>query len=193
MAAVLSLAVVACSGSSDSKTEAEVPDGWKKFEDSGYSGHIDPDWTYAVLPQDEFVALAEEGLTMSRLADAAEFFQDLDEDDLSDTVLVVLMGEGFPNINIQRCAPGLRSKSITALSDAYEDAGLPVEDAGTVTYNGESSDVLMVSMFEGIETYQALIGSSGCYSVVTLTALPEDEAALDSWRDFMANLEIAAN
>jgi hypothetical protein len=192
IAAAMALVLMSCSDSSPRPTPTP-PAGWDSFDDTGFSGALPDDWDYWILPQDEFLELAREGLTESRLKSAAvDSINDAAPEDFAETVLFVLMGkDDFPNINVQPCAPDLRSKSINNLQALYEEElGVDVQAAGEIEYQGEQSTFLKARMFDGVDTYQTIVGRSGCYSIVTLTALPSNAGAITDWKRFMAHLVI---
>jgi|GEM_PF-3050101 len=172
------------------QTPENLPEGWTTFSRGGFEGAVGPEWDYYVLSRDEYIEIAREGL--ERIREAGGDIGELDEDQLVDAILLVLMEEdGYPNVNVQPCIPEAESRDIEPLAEAYrEEWGISVTIEDEVEYEGNTSDVLKMNLVPDLDTYQAIVGDTGCYSVVTLTTDADDQAAVDDWKAFMENLHI---
>ncbi len=168
----------------------DLPDGWTTFSRGGFEGALGPDWEYHILSREEYIELAQRGI--ERIEEAGGDFGELDEDQLVDAILLVLMDDdGYPNVNIQPCIPDATSNDIEPLIQAYErEWGVRATVVDEVEYEGNPADVAKMNLVPDLDTYQAIVGSAGCYSMVTLTTDLDDQAAVDDWKEFMGHLHI---
>ena len=162
------------------------------------SGAVPPGWDDPyVLTAEEFVSSAKEGLSSANLsAKADKVAGKLKPSDVPEVVLVILGGEdGFPNINVQPCAKGVKPVSADDGKDfakAYgKGFGVTVEVAGEFAVKGKRFALIRAHISNEYDTYQAFFGSADCVSVATLTTYPGDTAPLSDFKTFLGMLRVS--
>lgn len=169
---------------------ADLPAGWKPFNEGDYSGGIAPAWEATLINGAE---LLKPGSTA---ADALprEFRDQVvtaaQQGRFKETLFIFLSktpGKAS-NINMLSCIPG--TQTTDELKTQYDAGKVQHSDAGTVLYAGKQTPLLKVEIGAGFDTYQAIAQGETCYAVVTLTAAKGDPDRLADFKKFMASLQL---
>jgi hypothetical protein len=179
-----------------SQAAAALPAGWKAFDEGAVTGALPSGWVSFVIDKDEYLRLAGQGLTQSLLSSSKqEEVLDRAADFAKFMVVLMPAAGGFPNMNVQPCfAAGrpLRAEDGGAgARSLHNETGLRIEVAGEVPFDDESFALFKVEAYENFAVYQAIVGTPGCVTVVTLSTLPADDAAVEMFKTFMSQLNVA--
>jgi hypothetical protein len=179
-----------------SQAAAALPAGWKAFDEGAVTGALPSGWTSFVMDKDEYLRLAGQGLTQSFLSSAKqEQLLEQAADFAKFMVVFVPDSGGFPNMNVQPCFPaGLpvtAAAGETGAEALSKETGLRIDVAGEVAFEDRSFALLKIEAYEQFAVYQAIVGKAGCVTVATLSALPGDETAVDTFITFVSQLRVA--
>ena len=195
----------ACGGDNDSKATpttdgsgapaatakpADLPAGWKPFNEGDYSGGIAPAWEATLINGAE---LLKPGSTAA--GSLPKEFRDqvvaaAQQGRFKETLFIFLSktpGKAS-NINMISCASG--SQTIGELAKQYDTGKVQHSDAGTVPYGGKQTPLIKVEIGAAFDTYQAIAQGDTCYTVVTLTVAKGDPDRLADFKQFMASLRL---
>ena len=169
---------------------ANLPAGWKPFNEGDYSGGIAPAWEATLINGAE---LLKPGSTAAN-ALPQEFRDQViaaaQQGRFKETLFVFLSktpGKAS-NINMISCLPG--SQTIAELQKQYDTGQVKHSDAGAVPYAGKQTPLIKVDVSAALDTYQAIAQGETCYTVVTLTVAKGDPNRLPDFKLFMASLQL---
>ena len=197
-------ALAACGGDGDAKPApstdastapaatakpADLPNGWKPFNEGNYSGGIAPAWEATLIDGAELLrpgSTAADALP-KELRD--QVIAAAQQGRFSETLFIFLSKTAgkASNITLASCQPGARTMS--ELAKQYDTAKVQHSDAGTVPYAGKQTDLVKVDIGTGFDTYQAVAQGETCFTVVTLT-LAKGDPGLNDFKKFMASLHL---
>ena len=196
--AVLLPVLAACGGDGEQASgtpaatakAANLPAGWKPFNEGDYSGGIPPAWEATLLNGAE---LLKPGSTAAN-ALPQEFRDQViaaaQQGRFKETLFIFLTktpGKAS-NINMLSCLTG--SQTFAELQKQYDTGQVKHSDAGTVPYAGRQTPLLKVEISAAFDTYQAIAQGETCYTVVTLTVAKGDPDRLPDFKRFMASLQL---
>ena len=169
---------------------ADLPQGWKPFNEGDYSGGIAPTWEATLINGAD---LLKPGSTA---ADAIpQEFRDgvvaAAKQGQFKEMLFVFMSKTpgkASNINMTSCQAG--SQALSELAKQYDSGKVVHSDAGAVTFAGKSTPLMKVQVGAALDTYQAVAQGETCYAVVTLTVPKGDADGLAQFKKFMAALHL---
>ena len=169
---------------------ADLPAGWKPFNEGDYMGGIAPAWEATLINGAELLkpGVAAANALPQEFTDQA--VATVQQGRFKETLFVFLSktpGKAS-NISMISCSPG--SRTITELQMQYDDGKVAHSDAGTVPYAGEQTPLLKVDVNPALDTYQAVAQGETCYTVVTLTVAKGDPDRLPDFKLFMASLQL---
>ncbi len=200
----LLLPVLAACGDGDSKATptaasttpgatakpADLPTGWKPFNEGDYSGGIAPTWETTLINGADLVkpgSTAADSIpqefrdSVVKAAQQGQFKE----------MLFVFMSKTpgkASNINMTSCQLG--TQTLSELGKQYDTGKVNHSDAGTVPFAGKSTPLMKVQVGATLDTYQAIAQGQTCYSVVTLTVPKGDSEGLAQFKQFMAALQL---
>ena len=168
---------------------ADLPNGWKPFNEGNYSGGIAPAWEATLIDGAELLrpgSTAADALPKElrdQVVAAAR------QGRFSETLFIFLSKTAgkASNITLASCQPGARTMS--ELAKQYDTAKVQHSDAGTVPYAGKQTELVKVDIGTAFDTYQAVAQGETCFTVVTLT-LAKGDPGLNDFKKFMASLHL---
>lgn len=194
----------ACGGDNDSKATpttdgsgapattakpADLPAGWKPFNEGNYSGGIAPAWEATLIDGAELLrpgSTAADALP-KELRD--QVIAAAQQGRFSETLFIFLSKTAgkASNITLASCQPGARTMG--ELAKQYDTPKVQHSDAGTVPYAGKQTELVKVDIGTAFDTYQAVAQGETCFTVVTLT-LAKGDPGLNDFKKFMASLHL---
>ncbi|MEO6397856.1 MAG: hypothetical protein ABIP13_05265, partial [Tepidiformaceae bacterium] len=169
---------------------ADLPAGWKPFNEGDYSGGIAPTWEATLINGAELLkpgSTAADSLPKDFRDQVVAAAQ---QGKFKETLFIFLSktpGKAT-NINLLSCLPG--TQLLSELEKQYDAGTVKHSSAGTVPYAGKQTPLIQVEVGAAFDTYQAIAQGETCYTVVTLTVVKGDPDRLGDFRKFMGALQL---
>ncbi|MEP6870983.1 MAG: hypothetical protein ABI939_03940 [Anaerolineaceae bacterium] len=169
---------------------ANLPAGWKPFNEGDYSGGIAPAWEATLIDGAELLKPGSTAANALPLEFRDQVIAAAQQGRFKETLFVFLSktpGKAS-NISMVSCLPG--SQTIIELQKQYDTGQVKHSDAGAVPYAGKQTPLIKVDRNPAFDTYQAIAQGETCYTVVTLTVAKGDPDRLPDFKRFMASLQL---
>lgn len=171
-------------------TPANLPAGWKPFNDGGYTGGIAPTWEATLINGADLLKPGSTAADSLPKEFRDQVMAAAQQGRFKETLFIFLAktpGKAS-NINIISCVPG--TQTVAELAKQYDAAKVHHSDAGSVPYAGAETPLIKVDIGTAFDTYQAVAQGQTCYTVVTLTVAKGDPDRLGDFKKFMASLQL---
>ena len=169
---------------------ADLPAGWKPFNEGDYSGGIAPTWETTLINGAELLKPGSTAADSLPKEFRDQVVAAAQQGKFKETLFIFLSktpGKAT-NINLLSCLPG--TQQLSELEKQYDAGKIKHSSAGTVPYAGKQTPLVQVEVGTAFDTYQAIAQGETCYTVVTLTVVKGDPDRLGDFKKFMSALHL---